>query len=218
MKVEQIPSEEAVPWIMKKHYARRMPPISYAFGLFEERDCVGVVTYGIPASGALCMGICGKKYESLVMELNRLCVDSKDKNACSFLVGRSLRLLPKPRIVVSYADTAKDHVGYIYQATNFLYTGLSASRKDFIGEDQGNKHSRHTIDKYGSVENAKRILGDKAQWVQRSSKHRYVFFLGDKKEIREMRSALNYPICPYPKGDTKRYDASAEIVTQTTLF
>ena len=47
------------------------------------------------------------------------------------LVGRSLRLLPKPSVVVSYADTAQGHVGYVYQAANFIYTGLSAKRTDW---------------------------------------------------------------------------------------
>ena len=36
----------------------------------------------------------------------------------------------KPKIVVSYADTSKGHVGYVYQATNFIYTGMSAGEQN----------------------------------------------------------------------------------------
>jgi hypothetical protein len=44
-------------------------------------------------------------------------------------------MLPKPTIVVSYADTAMGHIGYIYQASNFLFTGTTKERTDMAGED-----------------------------------------------------------------------------------
>jgi hypothetical protein len=100
-----IKSEEAVPWILQKHYAKRLPSISYAFGLYENNQLIGVVTYGIPASNSLCEGVCGKQNKEYVIELNRLCLLNNDKNQSSFLVGNSLKMLPKPKIIVSYADT-----------------------------------------------------------------------------------------------------------------
>jgi hypothetical protein len=63
-------------------------------------------------------GICGKEQESIVVELNRLCLLDNDKNQASFLVANSMKLLPKPTIVISYADTGQGHVGYVYQACN----------------------------------------------------------------------------------------------------
>ena len=96
MIVLPIKSEEAVPWIMQKHYAKRLPSISYAFGLYENNELIGVVTYGIPASNNLCEGICGKDYKEFVIELNRLCLLNNDKNQSSFLVGNSIKMLPKP--------------------------------------------------------------------------------------------------------------------------
>lgn len=219
MNVEQIPSNEAVPWILKKHYARRIPSIQFAFGLFEDKNITGIVTYGCPASMPLYKYLCGPEWSPFILELNRLCVDSQNKNASSFLVSHSLQILPPPRIIVSYADTGVGHVGYIYQACNFLYTGLSAERKDFIADGTTKLHPRHTIDTYGSIENAKRILGDKAKWIQRSSKHRYVYFVGNRKEKKEMLSKLRYPVVQqYPKGDTLRHDDSAVIQKQGILL
>lgn len=203
MNVEQIPFAESLFWIKKKHYAHRVPNIQYVFGLIENRNIVGVVTYGIPASPTLCEGICGKAMKERVIELNRLCVDSKTPNASSFLVGRSLKLLPKPKIIVSYADTAMSHVGFIYQATNFIYTGITKERTDIAPLD--GKHSRHH-------------LGDLTKRVPRSAKHRYVYFTGFPKEIKEMKSLLNYPVLPYPKGETKRYNADVGIPVQSVLF
>jgi hypothetical protein len=203
MKVLPIKTFEAEPWIMQRHYAKRMPSISYAFGLYEDDLLVGICTYGMPASPNLCMGVCGKENKDKVIELNRLCVDAKTKNATSFLVGQSLRMLPSSTIVVSYADTAQNHVGYIYQACNFLFTGTTKERTDMAGEN--GRHSRHN-------------KGDKENRMERSSKHRYVFFVGNKKEKQQLLKELRYEILPYPKGESKRYDVGEKIKTQSLLF
>ena len=202
MEVKPIKSFETKPWLLNRHYAKRLPSISYAFGLFDEGVLVGVCTYGSPASPSLCVGVCGEQHRDKVLELNRLVVDSSEPNSASMLVSRSLKMLPKPSIVVSYADTAQGHVGYVYQSTNFLYTGATAERTDMGGEE--GKHSRHAKDP--SIR------------VFRSSKHRYIIFTGTKKQKRVLRNELNYKVEPYPKGDSQRYDASGYVETQGTLF
>jgi hypothetical protein len=203
MQVLPINTFEVEPWILRRHYAKRMPSISYAFGLYEDGLLTGICTFGMPASPFLCMGVCGKENKDKVIELNRLCVDSKTKNASSFLVGRSLNMLPKPMVVVSYADTAQNHVGYIYQACNFLFTGTTKQRTDMAGNE--GKHSRHN-------------KGDKTNRIDRSAKHRYIFFVGNKVEKKKLREQLMYPVMNFPKGNTKRYNANAEIPIQQMLF
>ena len=54
--------------------------------------------------------------------------------------------------------------------------------------------------------------------IERSRKHRYFYFLGDKRQIARMRKALIYSIEEYPKGDNIRYDASYKPIQQPTLF
>jgi len=182
--VISISHEETRHFILNIHYAKRMPSISYAYGLIQNGALVGVITYGMPASPFLCIGICGENYKERVLELNRLCLLNNKKNEASMLIGRSLRLLPKPSIIVSYADTAMKHSGFVYQATNFLFTGTTKERTDMASIN--GKHSRHND-------------GDKNKRQFRSSKHRYVYFLGSKKELSEMKKSLKYPIMKYPK-------------------
>jgi len=203
MKVLPINTFEVEPWLLEKHYAKRMCPISFAFGLYEDELLVGVVTYGVPASPFLCMGVCGKENKDIVLELNRLCLNDGITNGASFLVSKSLKMLPKPTIVVSYADTAMNHVGYIYQACNFLFTGTTKERTDMAGED--GKHSRHN-------------LGDSQNRVNRSAKHRYVFFVGNRRQKNLLLQQLNYQIEPYPKGESKKYDSGSTVKTQQLLF
>lgn len=61
--VRRITYEETKPFLLKIHYARRMPCVTDAFGLFVNGELVGVVTYGVPASRPLCIGLAGVENE-----------------------------------------------------------------------------------------------------------------------------------------------------------
>ena len=130
-----------------------------------------------------------------VYELNRLCREDDFNEPLSAFVSACLRRLrPNNWIIVSYSDTQMNHHGYIYQACNFMYTGLTKERTDIytgIG-----KHSRHyTAD---DLNNEIRVI--------RSAKHRYLFFCTHDKHLKqEWLKDLKYPILPYPKGDNSNY-------------
>ena len=219
MKVLPINTFEVEPWLLEKHYAKRMPSISYAFGLYEDGNLVGVCTYGTPSSTHLRNGIAGEENAEYVLELNRLCIESKNKNAASFLVGRSLQMLPKPSIVVSYADTKQNHVGYVYQACNFIYTGLSVKKKDWAIKGMEHLHSQTIADmsrgQEKRLEYMKEKFGDDFYMKDRSRKHRYIFVTGKNKKLK---AAIRYASEPYPKGESQRYDAGSSVKTQQLLF
>lgn len=217
MIVLPIKNEESYPWLLEKHYAKRIPQIMHAFGLYENNILIGVCTFGIPASPSLCMGICGVEYADKVLELNRVCLLDNGKNQASFLVANSIKLLPKPTIVVSYADTDKGHVGYVYQATNFLYTGLSATRVDWAIKGQEHKHSK-TLSDGMTVEKMKKKFGDDFYYKIRSKKHRYIYFNGNKTQKKTMLKLLKYRIESYPKGESQKYDSGGKVETQNLLF
>ena len=44
--VKSIDSYECKEWLLKKHYLKRIPSISYSFGLFKNNLLVGVCTFG----------------------------------------------------------------------------------------------------------------------------------------------------------------------------
>lgn len=203
--VKSIDSFLCKDWLLNKHYAKRLCSISYSFGLFDiENNLIGILTIGKPASNQLCIGVCGKENSEFVYELNRLCVnDGLRKNVLSYFVSNSLKMIKESMILVSYADTKMNHNGYIYQATNWIYTGKTKERTD-IGNDEG-KHSRH-YDKNIDYKSNRKI---------RSSKHRYVYFIG-KKSI-DFKKQLMYNVENYPKGENKKYDASYKPLIQTQL-
>lgn len=192
--VETIPPWATKPFLLHIHYARRMPNIMYSFGLFKDAELIGVCTYGKPASPNLCAGIAGKENKDKVIELNRLAIlpEHSGKNYGSYLVAHSLKMLPRGTYVVSYADQGGwSHVGYVYQATNWLYTGMTKPRTDTYSKAG---HPRH----YEKGETRR---------TERTAKHRYVYLVGNKKDKRQMLAQLRYPIVKeYPKGDERRYD------------
>jgi hypothetical protein len=178
-------------------------------------------------SPALTKGAFNGLYQETFLELNRLVInEGEKKNTLSFFVAQSLKFLPKPHVVVSYADTSMGHHGYIYQATNWIYTGLSAKRPDYKIKGL-NLHSASITDSLGRTDKKEGIkqvtllrekYGDDFYMEDRARKHRYFYLLGDKKQRREMKSNLAYKIEPYPKGENKRYNASHEITPQGVLF
>lgn len=185
-------------------------------GRYLDNILVGVVTYGSPPSYTL-TELCGKEHKDKVIELNRLVLNENlPKNSASYLVGNSLKLLPKPKIIVSFADTSQGHIGYIYQATNWIYTGISPKQKYCKPINTNNKHKRHHLSKKTIIKKLGiEYFNTHYKIAYTSDKHRYIYFLGCKALIKE----LKYPVLPYPKGETKRYHQSEDnIPTQMLLF
>jgi len=191
------------PFLLKRHYARRLVGARRAFGLFDNGKLVGCCLFSIPASYTLCKGVCGPDYKPFVLELSRLTTPRRMPNAASFLVGRALRLLGD-HVVVSYADAGVGHVGAIYQATNWLYTGLSSGEFTYRHPATGAviARTRRHID-----EKAKALGLTEQQLIRERmvKKHRYVCFTGSKAFRRKAVEALAYAIQPYPKGKSKRH-------------
>ena len=190
--VRPITYSETKPFILGVHYARRMPSIQYAYGLFIDGELRGCVTYGQPASPSLCKGVAGEKNRHNVLELNRLVITDDTKNNASYLVSHSLKMLPPHMFIISYADAEGwGHIGKVYQACSFLYTGMTKSRTD---KKSSAGHSRH-------------YKGGETGRQYRTAKHRYITFTGTRTDKRMMRRELVYPVySEYPRGESSRYD------------
>lgn len=215
--VREIPKSQTYEWLLNKHYAKRIPSISYAFGLYDGGILIGVCTLGSPPSQALVKGICGGEYTEIVLELNRLCLNEGYNNGASYFISRIFKLIEKPKIIVSYADTSMHHNGYIYQASNFLYTGLSAERTEWYVEGLEYLHSKSLSDGE-TKETLLNKYGDKLKYRQRERKHRYVMIVADKRIKKDILLKLKYPVLPYPKGNNVKYDASYQIRPQGIMM
>lgn len=209
MYVGSVDKELCRKMVLKHHYSGRVPGIKFCWGLWIGSELVGCVVYSVPASYTLCKGVCGPEYKTNVLELSRLVIVTKRENAASLLVGTSLRELGRAEswVIVSYADCNQHvgHIGYVYQATNWLYTG------------HGNAEPLWQHPETGEVVSyTRRHIDDKArkfglEWtdlvkIKQVGKHRYVTFAGNRCFKKQARAVLRYKVLPYPKGPTARHE------------
>lgn len=189
----EIPSNEALNFLLPRHYLGRGCSISRAFGVYEGGTLKAVCTFGVPASVPLVEQLCGKKWRDHILELNRLCrTDDYDEPLSKFVAWCLKQLKDNDIIVVSFADSEAHHHGYIYQATNFFYTGETDVKYDIYTGGHPRTYTQE------QRESGLRTL--------RSMKYRYVYFCTHNKKLKkEWMQSLKYPIQPYPKGDNQNY-------------
>ena len=203
MEVREINRGDCEPFIIGIHYAHRWPSISYSFGLYDESNIIGVVTYGTPPSAPLKKGIAGDKNKGDVLELNRLCLLNNKKNEASFLVSKSLKMLPKNKIIVSFADSSQGHKGIVYQASNFTYHGLSAKRTDWKVKGKEHLHGQTIADEFRGIKNRAQAMRDKYgndfYLEPRPRKHRYIYVIGSKTYKKRIYKEIKYKQEDYPK-------------------
>jgi len=207
MIVKPITKKIANAVVSNKHYSRRLGIFWEGFGLFKDDILIGVCCFGQPS--APIQKYAFKNRDFRLYELTRLVVDSGHKNAASFLISQSLKLLSnKPCAIISYADSAHGHSGIVYQATNWIYTGSTISHDKLYVVGGIPTHPITLRDKYGITNPTEWAIKNNIERISPKPKHRYFYFVGDKNEKKRMRSMLEYAeISNYPKSAKTTYDA-----------
>ena len=185
--------------LVREHYTHTMSGGTIlAFGVFDAQRLRGVATLGVGPFNAASLVRGVERRDCLT--LTRLWLaDELPRNSESHVLGTLLRA-PLTRatsviFLISYADPSRGHLGTIYQASNWLYTGLSQAADFYDIGDGIARHSRSIGFAYGtrSVSYLRRE-GVPVKLVAQSPKHRYVYFLD-----RAWRDRLRVPELPYPK-------------------
>jgi hypothetical protein len=207
-----IPNNEAKQFMEKYHYTKSCVKSTYALGFFYNNQICTMIVYGQPSNFNLAKSLWEGGNEQECLELLRLfSFDWCPLNIESYCISQSIKWLKQNhseiKILVSYADTSVKHVGYIYQASNWLYIGKSSGERE-IFIDGVKRHRRDLYDKYGtsSLEKLKNELGNRLQTGERYKKNKYIYILGNKKERKELIKKLKINIInEYPKGNLKYY-------------
>ena len=191
--IKTITKKEANEILLPFHYLTSLSRgfrSGYNYGLFKEGILVGVIIFtGFPVP-ELVKGIfdLGRTDQHGFFELSRLCIhpdiQSSEHNIASWFVARAVRLLRKAtevRAILSYADSAY-HRGTVYQASNFLYYGLTAKKTDFWFKQADGTYRKHSR---GPVK------GRNGEWRSRTRKHRYLLVFD--KSLRINWQQQDYP-------------------------
>lgn len=209
-RVESITKDLADDFLKRHHYLAQQGNgfLGKAqYGLFsQENKFVGCVVFaGISVIETLIGAFEGfdrHSDQSGFWELTRLAMDDEKKkhNLTSWFVARAIRMLRRDhcvRALISYADSRYHH-GYIYQATNFKYYGLTAPKSDFF-DSSGKQVWR------GAVK------GTRGEWKPRAQKHRYMI-------VYDAALKVQWAEEPYPKGDNTEYKLTAPKQQQMNFF
>ncbi len=205
MKVVTLKSKDCQEWLVKKHYLKRMPTIRVAFGLLVNGRVEGICTFS--------NAVARFHLPTQPYELSRLVLNERfERNTLSWFLSQCLKQFPVSAIIVSYADENWGHHGYIYQATNWIYTGRSSNEKRYW-VDGKEEHRRTLYSRYGTSSVPKLIeRGHDIKFDEQVGKHRYFQVTGNRRERKLLKREIltKYNELPYPKGDNDRYDASYE--------
>lgn len=182
------------------HYSKTLPVGKCVqHGVWENNRFVGVVIYAWGANHNLAKPFGLDMVECV--ELVRVAMD-QHQSPVSQVVSRSLAMLkeknPGLRLVVSFADPYQNHHGGIYQAGNWVYTGATAPKKDFVMPDGHVLNRRaYTGQQFGQGSASRAQLPKEARPIIVPGKHRYVYPLD-----RGMRRKVNRLALPYPARDS----------------
>jgi len=201
--VRPVPLFVAKRLLVREHYLHSFPGgTKLAFGVFVGHRLLGTLTLG--AGPANAYALVDGAIPGNCLALTRLWLSHDlPKNSESRFIAVVLRYLKKHtslKFLVSYADPAQGHVGTIYQATGWAYSGLSQATPLYDIGDGRARHSRSLSHAFGTHGLAYfKSHGMNVKLVPQQPKHRYVYFLDSS-----WRSRVKPPVLAYPKGEQKQ--------------
>ncbi len=201
IRVQPIPFVAAKKILVKHHYLHSLPGgTKLAFGAFVKGKLLGAITFGVGPYNAF--ALVDGAYPQDCLTLTRLWLSEiLPSNSESRVIAVSLRYLKRYtsiKFVITYADPTQGHVGTIYQAIGWLYTGLSEATPKFDIGDGVARHSRSLAHTFGS--HSLKYLSErglKVKVLPQIPKYRYIYFLD-----QNYRNRLKTPALPYPKKET----------------
>lgn len=183
------------------HYSKCMPAGKTAkIGVWENQQYIGCIIYSMGANKSLMTPYGLSQFEGC--ELTRIALN-KHETEVSRLVKISLNMLKKHcpglRLVISFADSGHDHIGSIYQAGNWIYTGDTAEEYEYFFAGRW-MHRRSAASLRGTIKGlAKRNNGFRRRYLMPLDKEM-------AKQIEPLRK-------PYPKKPC----AGSETVTRQAI-
>ena len=200
MTVAPVSTRDVQEFARRYHYTETGGNMSWRWGLWHGVILHGVVAYNLPTRET-CESVFGPEHFDKVWHMGRLVLsDDSPRNSESRLIAGSLRAIQSEHLntwgVLTYAATDAGHLGYVYQATNALYTGTSGEPY-FFKDKSGVRRSTYLTGHRVTLARASEM-----EWSRHpcGPKHRYLYILGSKTQRRQRRALLRYPVLPYPKA------------------
>ena len=181
------------------HYAKAVPVCQYVYNVWNDEDeWCGIIVYGGGANMHIAQPY--NKWQGQVVELERVALNGKQGHGkTSEAVAMTMRALKKEApwvdLLVSYADLDQEHIGILYQATNWIYTGLCNA--DTVGAFivHGKKMHPKTIYSKGWKQSLlwlKENIDSNAKEFITKGKHKYIYPMNKRMRKRVKVLAQDY--------------------------
>lgn len=200
MTVGPVSARDVHEFARRYHYTGVGNNANWRWGLWHGVVLHGVVSYNLPTR-SVCASVFGEEHLHRVWHMGRLILsEDSPHNSESRLIGGSLKAIqrdyPDTWGVLTYAATDAGHLGYVYQATNALYTGTGGDPIYYM-DPAGKRRGTH-LDGHGVGADRAAEMG----WTRHHGgpKHRYLYVLGSKTQRRQRMEQLRLPVLPYPKS------------------
>lgn len=189
------------------HYAQAVPICQYMYSVFNDAgEWCGVIIYGIGATPMIARPY--DKWQGQVVELERVALNGKQGHGnTSTAVAMTLKALhheaPWVDMVVSYADMDQGHMGTLYQATNWIYTGLTNANTRGAFIVHGKKMHPKSVHSHGWKQSLlwlRENVDPEAEEFITQGKHKYVYPMNKAMRKRLQVLAQDYPVRVSPPG------------------
>lgn len=205
--IAPIPHAVAAELVTRYHYLHSAPAaVKLSLGVFVGAEIRGTAIFTAGPINAFQL-VEGATQDDCWTLARLWIADELPRNSESRVLAiilRALRRCTAIKIIASYADPAVEHdgiphLGYVYQACNFAYTGLSEAQPLMAIGDAPFRHTRSIASVAGTHSRRYFELHGLAVRLQPTiPKHRYLYFVDP-----DWRSRLRVPVLPYPKKEVE---------------
>jgi hypothetical protein len=178
------------------HYSKTTPIGKIVkIGVWEDKKFIGCVLFSRGSVRNI-----GSPYglnQDQVCELTRIALTDHTYPVTQ-IISKSIKLLkknsPNLKLIVSYADSNQKHLGTIYQASNWIYTGHVKPNAILIINGEI-KLARSVNAKYGtrSLKWLKENVDPNAKHAEDKGRHKYLYPLNKMLRKKMMKLSKPYP-------------------------
>lgn len=163
----------------------------YVHGLFNvQSGKLHGVAWWLPPTRVACESVNAQHWQRVISLTRMVMVPDTPKNACSFLLARSVRLIKQDRrfmSLVTYADESQGHSGGVYKASNWHYVGRTGPYPRWIDPQSGRQVAPKATRNRTKAQ--MEALGYEKQGP--FFKHKYVLHLWKNEPANDNRRAAN---------------------------
>jgi hypothetical protein len=190
MRLEKASRKAIVYACMNFHYSKVCPAQSLGYSVFNNNnEWCGVILFG-GGAGAY-MGSPFGLFYGQYLELTRMALNGKQEStskAMSIAIKLIKKSNPTVKLLISYADKGQEHIGTIYQATNWYFVEDIKSSGEEVFYKGRWSHNRTPSSKLSNEEYRK------LKKRKKPGKYKYIYPLNNS-----MLSLCNKLKKPYPK-------------------